>query len=106
MSLRKTHEECKGCAWCCEYSGLPLKQPVSAKTIEFYGKRAKEIRKLDGYLFVILYSPCPRLKDGLCDCYEERPRICKEYPNGRMKGLEHYCALYRKYKKEKEYGKL
>ena len=55
--------ECKMCGKCCE---IPTKERLEA-----YGDVKPETQFLDG---------CPHLKDGRCDDYDNRPRMCRDFP--------------------------
>ena len=53
---------------------------LSEKEQEYY--KAHGLTVKDGILYVHLNHQCPHLtKENLCDIYDERPQICREFPN-------------------------
>jgi Fe-S-cluster containining protein len=39
------------------------------------------------------YYYCPKLKDNLCSDYENRPDVCKNFPNNPLKLLPSRCSF-------------
>ena len=48
---------------------------------EFFSYHGVTMRKtLDGHMeYLVEGSPCRHYRDGGCDIYEQRPRICRDY---------------------------
>lgn len=97
---------CNGCGKCCMHltlvdRGRPIKrmeqfEQLVAREPEYRFFRPSDQRDDDGFI----YFTCLLLgEDGLCTDYDNRPRICREYPDPSMfrfgAQLPSGCGYYR-----------
>lgn len=73
--------ECKKCGRCCTY--LQVVFPNNRETKRWIEARGLPIvQETERFIELRIPSRCPHLaNDGSCDCYDIRPRACREYPN-------------------------
>lgn len=83
-------ELCKGA--CCERFGIDFKGHSEDvfNWISYHGE-------VDGTV-VFFNCKCHFLRDGKCSIYDDRPKLCKDYPVGSKMCLE---AVYRKHRDNK-----
>ena len=78
---------CKGLARCCTYVSLPLARLLSEDETRWVELHPGI--KVEG-LSVRIDTPCSALKDGQCSIHEDRPQICRNYPE--LPGLDSGCS--------------
>ena len=71
-------------AKCCRYFALPIDTPTDWEDFEFMRwfllhERASVFTE-EGDWYLLVHSPCKMLgDDNLCQAYETRPEICRDY---------------------------
>ena len=82
----KNSKTCEGCnADCCRYVALEIDCPEDLddfENIKWYVSHEKVVVYVeeDGVWTVLFETPCKYLgKNNLCENYEKRPKICKDY---------------------------
>ena len=69
------------------YNNIEEPKKVYPEYVEMLEKSTEDISKLHFYY-------CPKLgKDGLCSDYENRPDICRDFPNNPLVSLPEKCAF-------------
>jgi len=83
--LQPSEVLCEYCtAKCCRYFALPIETPTTRSDFEFIRwyllhERATVFVEDDTW-YLMVHTRCRRLRDdNLCDGYETRPRICRDY---------------------------
>jgi uncharacterized protein len=71
-------------AKCCRYFALPLDAPTTWREFDYirwfllHDRAAVFVE--DGSWYLLVHTPCKHLReDHLCEIYDRRPRICREY---------------------------
>jgi len=73
---------CARCGKCCSY--MTIVPMWSHKGNEdWLGYHGCEIVEHEGVEYIKIPIPCKHLKDGLCEIYETRPKMCKDFPAGK-----------------------
>jgi Fe-S-cluster containining protein len=72
---------------CCKYLALPLDEPTTARDFDdmrwYLMHEGITIFVEDGEWFIQFATRCKNLSiDNLCQVYETRPKICREYKAG------------------------
>lgn len=68
-------KECQKCGSCCK--NMIIRGNFSKDTLEWFVKRGCGILKDKS---IAIPFRCPHLtKDNMCDDYENRPKVCREY---------------------------
>lgn len=122
---RREHYNCSGCAACCnlavsEFSSLELKHKSEnndnfAKqflSVFVPYKNEEDARKIYPEYFELLkekaagektyFYHCPKVtKDNRCPDYENRPQICKDFPDNPLAFLPKTCG-FKNWKKSSE----
>ena len=97
-------EECERCdAACCRYQFQTLKIegiPHNKLQYEYWSFMSVDSWEEDGYIVWKLNRDCPHLdqETNRCKDYEDRPQICRDYPEGRLfkkKTYAHICERMR-----------
>ena len=102
--MRTEHKMCDDCGgFCCHstFMGYPnsMSKDKEYKFLEVRSTGWVEIG--DGMRYFILPQPCPKLKDGKCTIYKNRPEICREYPTKVKPNIwETKCEVLRHRRKE------
>lgn len=73
---------CRKCGRCCTYW---IFDPWQFKHDEEFMKIQNGIVSGKHWL---IPSPCPKLKDGLCEIYDSRPEFCRDWP-GKYEECDH-----------------
>ena len=102
--LEDVPKDCRGCGACC---GPCLEYIISRKDKLEWDKGRGDIARLRGMGLAnvegswwITTPSCPHLKDGVCQIYETRPKVCSDFKPG-----SEDCRLYL-YLKKNENGRL
>lgn|SRR5574344_823079 len=78
---------------------IPYENPEEAK---FYFKEYYELLKTKYPNDELYFYHCPKISDeGLCSDYENRPDICRDFPNNPLAILPFSCGFY-KWREENE----
>lgn len=99
--MKREQPPCSKCdALCCKHVALEIDKPTSKKDydhIRWYlvHQNVSVFIDDDNNWFIKFQTPCEHISDDLrCACYEDRPRICREYPgedeNCEFEGEEEY----------------
>lgn len=81
----KEKNPCEGCSKCCEYVALEIDEPEDKEDFEhirwyLLHKDVWVFIDHDGSWNIQFNTPCLKLReDHLCNYYESRPQICREY---------------------------
>jgi hypothetical protein len=71
-----------GEAACCRYVVLQVSPAYQerevSRWIELHGIKLVE---RNGALWAYIPTPCSALEDGRCSVYENRPKVCRDWPN-------------------------
>jgi uncharacterized protein len=93
-------ELCSGCgAKCCKYVAIEIDAPEDLddfENIRWYvaHKNVQVYVEEDGTWNVEFLTPCEHLdENNLCDIYEKRPEICKEY-------TQDQCTYHNEYEED------
>ncbi len=79
---------CEHCAGaCCRYVALPIDKPRSAGDYDdirwYVMHEGLSVFVEDGDWYVQIQARCKNLRhDNMCNVYQTRPRICREYKEG------------------------
>jgi len=79
--------DCRTCGNCCKTYDIivsdddisRLSKAVGTTIDQFKNQYLKNAADSDGLCFKV--KPCPFLKNNVCDQYEDRPEVCREYPH-------------------------
>ena len=90
-------EKCKGA--CCKYQLFTTDwlNKTGAKSVHYEGEKSQIVEDD----FIQIDKTCPHLKEGLCDIYEDRSHVCRDFAVGSEK-----CLLAMKKKNPKLYSTL
>ncbi len=109
-TIPTTKKQCASCGNCCTkfWIAYPKKKgPWSGEVDRF---RMLDTDKIwveeHGDSFLVVFDfPCKHVKkteEGwLCNIYDSRPEICRQYPRHYSQGEERYCAALQDYAKKK-----
>jgi Fe-S-cluster containining protein len=79
---------CLLCGDCCRYLSIIEPTPWSEKIAIYYETRGCVVDREQEKVMIPLQ--CPHLrKDNICDIYEQRPEICREFPRRNSLIFEH-----------------
>lgn len=79
--------ECNRCGKCCSYIKLPLERTLTEDETR-WAEMHRGITIVDRY--VRLEAPCAHFVDSACAIYEQRPQMCRDYPQ--IPGLDEGCS--------------
>lgn len=72
---------CNRCTHCC--TGIQVVMAGGQTMKEWALARGFEVLQEAGpYIETRIEIPCPHLKDGLCDIHDNKPDVCKQFPEG------------------------
>jgi uncharacterized protein len=83
--LRPGESLCGHCgAKCCRYFALPIDTPTEWKDFDYIRwyllHELAAVFTEEGVWYLLVHTPCKHLRaDQLCDIYETRPQICRDY---------------------------
>ena len=83
-SDQKNKDLCKNCDACCRYIALEIDRPTTKDEEEniiwfLLHKNVTVYIGLDNKWYIEFQTPCKALKKGLCQEYQTRPKICREF---------------------------
>jgi Fe-S-cluster containining protein len=90
---------CDGCTECCEYVALEIDKPENLKDFEnvlwfILHKNVWVYIDFEGDWYIQFDTPCKKLNsDGLCDYYQKRPSMCRDYSVKDCTNLSSYGSL-------------
>lgn len=81
--IEQKSDLCVKCQACCKCIGIYTAYPYDVATAEFYTIRGFKVIDKNGYVFLHMDLPCPKLTENGCSIYENRPAVCAEF-DGRI----------------------
>lgn len=79
------NQQCMSCGGkCCSYFALPIEEPEDMKDYDdirwYLLHEGVSVFVEDGDWFIQIDNRCKALTvDGMCEIYQDRPRICRKY---------------------------
>lgn len=103
---RKICKDCGG--FCCNYFFVGLGDGDAPR--EFHKFRGRTITKYGRVDSIIMPDPCPHSKtgdcgEGWCEVYEDRPEVCRLFPETYSPFWSKKCKLMRELYKRKQIKK-
>lgn len=103
INTEEASEICRKCGgWCCKHFFINA-ELTDTKLIEYWEKRGIESFEYGGKRHFVITQPCPHIKlDGGCEIYSQRPRVCREFPNGMEASIwSKFCPLAKEILKQR-----
>ena len=101
--MSQVNNDCEKCGGKCCYMHLISLREDNKDEVEYWTTVGVDKLKDIGSNKTLYYQTltCQHFKDGLCDIYEDRPKLCKDFPNDKTPSTwRHICPLVNKRKKE------
>ena len=74
-------KECSKCGACCRHLSFQI-EDTDGRWAEYYkahGCTVIKNKKIENMIMILVPNVCPHLKDNLCDIYETRPQVCRDF---------------------------